>query len=341
VIGLETAWILKPEEIEMSGCNLLEVQGLSVSFPSRHGYVRAVTNVSFDLNGGEILGIVGESGCGKSTLCSALVDMLPQDAIVEGFIRYKGEDLLRGPKSRVRKLRGREITTVLQNPMTALDPLFTVGAQFDEFLRCNSEMGKKQRLEKMRQMVESVGISEPDQRLASYPHQLSGGMKQRFLIAMATALKPGILLADEPTTALDVTIQEQILHLLSQVRRRQQTAIVLITHDLGIVKRFTDRLMIMYAGSVVESGPTEDVFSNPLHPYTQALLASIPTLNNSVERLTGIEGQIPDLARLPPGCAFAQRCSRASEACLHLDLSPVAVHPQHQVSCYLYRGEVK
>lgn len=319
---------------------LLDVRHLSVSFPSRRGTVQALRDVSFQLGAGEILGVVGESGCGKSTLCSSIVDILPRQAVIQGTLNYKGIDLRRIPSKEVRQLRGREIATVLQNPMTALDPLFTVGNQFDEILNCNLKIAPSQRRLMMLNLLDSVGIPEPDQRLKCYPHQLSGGMKQRFLVAMATALKPGILLADEPTTALDVTIQEQILHLLIDIRRRQDTAIILVTHDLGIVRRITDRLLIMYAGSVVETGPTDEVFARPLHPYTRALMDAIPTLDRLPHRLPSINGQIPDLSKLPSGCSFAPRCARATDACRIGNFNSMTRVGRSLVRCHLFKEQV-
>ena len=315
---------------------VLDVRDLRVAFRSRRGPVRAVDGVNFTLNQGEILGIVGESGCGKSTLCSSLVRMLPGNAEVTGAIRFRGRNLVELSDREVRAIRGREITMILQNPMTAMDPLFTVGSQFDEILRHNADMPAKTRRERALEMMGLVRIPSPPERLASYPHQMSGGMKQRILTAMATALKPGLLLADEPTTALDVTIQEQILRLLAEIRDTLGTAIILVTHDLGIVRRLTDRVVIMYAGRAVESGETEAIFTEPRHPYTRALLASIPRIGHPGDRLTAIDGTIPDLTSLPPGCAFAPRCASAMPRCMTDDPVEVEMGDGRTARCWLH-----
>lgn len=315
---------------------VLEVRDLRVSFRSRRGAVKAVDGVSFSLLPGEILGIVGESGCGKSTLCSSLVRLLPDNADVSGTVRFRGENLVEKSEQEMHAIRGRDITMILQNPMTAMDPLFTVGSQFDEILRHNADMPYKTRRQRALEMMGLVHIPSPAERLLSYPHQMSGGMKQRILTAMATALKPGLLLADEPTTALDVTIQEQILRLLAEIRDMLGTAIVLVTHDLAIVRRLTDRVVIMYAGRAVETGETETIFAEPKHPYTQALLASIPRIGQTGNRLTAIEGTIPDLTSLPPGCAFAPRCCAAMSRCSSDDPVEISVGGRRTVRCWLH-----
>lgn len=317
---------------------VLEVRDLHVRFRTRRGPVQAVDGVNFSLAAGEILGVVGESGCGKSTLCTSLVRLLPGNAEVTGSIRYRGEELLTKPDAEMRELRGREITMVLQNPMTAMDPLFTVGNQLDEVLRHNSSMRGEERRSRAMEMLRLVHIPSPVERLRSYPHQMSGGMKQRVLTAMATALKPGLLLADEPTTALDVTIQEQILRLLAEIRSTLGTAIILVTHDLGVVRRLTDRVMIMYAGRAVETGETEAIFTDPKHPYTRALLASIPRIGHTGRRLTAIDGQIPDLADLPPGCAFAPRCPSAMPGCTAAFPPTFDTGPGRTARCWLHEG---
>ena len=320
---------------------VLEVTDLSVSFRTRRGPVPAVDGVSFRLAPGEILGVVGESGCGKSALCSALVRLLPGNAEVAGSIRFRGEELLAKTPAEMRAIRGRDITMVLQNPMTAMDPLFTVGSQFDEVLRHSSPLAPAERRSRALEMLRLVHIPSPPERLASYPHQMSGGMKQRVLTAMATALSPGLLLADEPTTALDVTIQEQILRLLAEIRDRLGTAIILVTHDLGIVRRLTDRVVIMYAGRAVETGETESIFTDPQHPYTRALLASIPRigqagLRHAGQRLAAINGQIPDLGNLPRGCAFTPRCPQASARCGEAYPPSFSTGPGRTARCWLH-----
>lgn len=314
---------------------LLDVQNLSISFRTQRGEVQAVSNVSFKMQQSEILGIVGESGCGKSTLCSALVNNLPTNVHVTGTICFKGVNILDLTVEQLKQLRGREITTVLQNPMTAMDPLFTVGNQIDEIIAENSTLTKTERSKLAIDMLARVSIPSPIERLASYPHQLSGGMKQRALIASATALKPSLLLADEPTTALDVTVQEQILGLLGDIRNRQGTSIILITHDLGIVHRVTDRVIIMYAGRIVESGDTQAIFSRPEHPYTQALIESIPRIGQKKHRLVSIDGTLPDMANPPKGCAFASRCTKAIERCRTDEPPLFRVDSERTVRCWL------
>lgn len=317
---------------------VLEVNEFRAHLPSRRGLVKAVDGVSFTVEEGEIVGVVGESGCGKSTLCTSIVRLLPDSAQVSGRIAFRGENLLDKTPEEMRAIRGRDITMVLQNPMTALDPVFTVGNQLDEVLRYNADMEPAERRRRAVSMLRQVHIPSPEDRLRSFPHQLSGGMKQRVLTAMATALKPGLLLADEPTTALDVTIQEQILGLFAEIRDRLGTAIVLVTHDLGVVRRLCDRVLIMYAGRIVERGPTEEIFTDPKHPYTRALLASIPRIGQTDSRLTAIKGQIPDLTSLPPGCSFADRCPDVHEPCRERYPSAFPVGAGREACCWLYRG---
>ncbi|MCB1745363.1 MAG: ABC transporter ATP-binding protein [Gammaproteobacteria bacterium] len=314
---------------------LLELRDLSVEFKTRRGSVAAVDRVSFSLRSGEILGIVGESGCGKSTLCTAITGLLPRNARVGGELLFKGEDLLRKSPREMRDLRGKDITMVLQNPMTALDPVFTVGDQLMEILHHNAQMSVGQRRSRALEMLKRVHIPEAARRLLNYPHEMSGGMKQRVLMAMATSLYPGLLLADEPTTALDVTIQEQILRLLSEIRSTLGAGIILVTHDLGVVRRLCDRVVIMYAGKAVENGDTEAIFARPQHPYTRALLASIPRIGEERERLTAIKGQIPDLAHLPAGCAFAPRCPEFLEHCAQ-NAPPVVRNGSGWTRCWLH-----
>ena len=319
---------------------LLSVRGLRVSFATRRGPVAAVDGVSFDLARGEVLGIVGESGCGKSTLCSALARMLPAGAMLGGSIVFRGEELLAKSEREMRAIRGRHVTTVLQNPMTAMDPLFTVGSQLDELLARHTGLPRAARRVRAVELLRSVRIPSPEERLSSYPHQMSGGMKQRTLIAAATAPGPELLLADEPTTALDVTVQEQVLALLARIRRTQHTSIILVTHDLGIVRRVTDRVLVMYAGQVVETGPTEAVFSDPQHPYAQALVASIPRIGRTGTRLASIEGTVPDLAHLPPGCRFEPRCPQSHAAC-GAEPPALAVRAGGTARCWLHQEQAR
>ncbi|MFN4089564.1 MAG: ABC transporter ATP-binding protein [Alphaproteobacteria bacterium] len=322
----------------MAETPVLQVEDLKTHLPSNRGPVRAVDGVSFTVDPGEIVGIVGESGCGKSTLCSSLVRLLPTGTMVSGSIRFRGEDLLAKSPAEMRALRGRDITMIQQNPMTALDPVFTVGSQIREVLKFNARLDARARQANAVEMLRQVHIPSPEERLSNYPHQMSGGMKQRVLAALATALKPGLLLADEPTTALDVTIQEQILGLLAEIRDRQGTAIILVTHDLGVVRRLCDKVLIMYAGRVVETGPTRRIFGTPEHPYTRALLASIPHMGDTRRRLQAIEGTIPDLRDLPPGCSFAPRCPHVHARCTEAYPPEFPVGGGH-ARCWLHAPE--
>jgi len=315
---------------------ILEVQNLCTHLPTKRGLVRAVDGVSFSVRPGEIVGVVGESGCGKSTLCFSLVRLLPDTAQHSGRILFRGEDLLAKSREEMRAIRGKDITMVLQNPMTALDPVYTVGNQLREILRFNADMTPGERALRAIEMLRQVHIPSPEERLENYPHQMSGGMKQRVLTAMATGLKPGLLLADEPTTALDVTIQEQILGLFAEIRDRLGTAIILVTHDLGVVRRLCDRVLIMYAGRIIETGETEAIFQEPQHPYTRALLASIPKMGEERTRLQAIAGQIPDLTGLPPGCSFEPRCPRAMEICRTTYPPAFARGPGREARCWLH-----
>jgi oligopeptide transport system ATP-binding protein len=297
---------------------VLEVQDLRVRFETHQGVVRAVDGVSFKLDEGETLGIVGESGSGKSVTSLALMGLVPQPPGVVSATRLVlgRRDLLTTTPAELRGLRGKEIAMIFQDPMTSLNPLLTVERQLTEVLERHEGLSRRQARKRAATALGEVGIPAPESRLDSYPHQLSGGMRQRVMIAMALLCNPRVLIADEPTTALDVTIQAQILELMKDLQRRHGMAIALITHDLGVVAGMSDRLQVMYGGRVVETGATDEVFARPLHPYTLALLASVPRLTGDPgERLAAIEGSPPDLAALPAGCAFAPRCPFAIEPC--------------------------
>jgi len=287
---------------------ILEARGLRTLIPSRRGLVRAVDGVDLQVRRGEIVGIVGESGCGKSTLCFSIARLLPPAARSEGRLSFLGHDLLAASPAALRAVRGREMTMILQNPMTALDPVFRIGDQMDEVLRFNASLSREARGRHTLEMLRRVRIPAPEDRVAAYPHQLSGGMRQRVVTAMAASCDPALILADEPTTALDVTVQDQILRLFREIRDRSGTAILIVTHDLGIIRQLCDRVLIMYAGQIVEEGATEAIFGNPRHPYTAALLAAIPRMGQGQRRLTTIEGQPPDLTQPPVICRFAARC---------------------------------
>jgi oligopeptide transport system ATP-binding protein len=298
---------------------LLDVQDLCVRFDTHNGTVRAVDGVSFTLEEGETLGLVGESGSGKSVTNLALMGLVPQPpgVIEAGRVLYGERDLLRLAPRELQALRGNEISMIFQDPMTSLNPLLTIGEQLCEVLEIHRRMRRREARQKSARALGDVGIPEPEERLNQYPHELSGGMRQRVMIAMALLCDPRVLIADEPTTALDVTIQAQILELMKALQESHGTAIVLITHDLGVVAGMSDRVHVMYAGRIVEAAPAHELFRAPEHPYTAGLLASVPRLDSPAhEALTSIPGQPPDLAELPPGCAFAPRCEHSSEACL-------------------------
>jgi peptide/nickel transport system ATP-binding protein len=314
---------------------LLEVSDLSVRFDGDDGAVHAVDQVSFTLEPREVLAIVGESGCGKSVTAMSLLQLLPPAATVTGEARFDGRDLLSMDARAIRSVRGREISFVFQEPMTSLNPAYTVGRQIGEVLR--RHMGLKGAAERDRtlELLELVGIPAPQRRISEYPHQLSGGMRQRVMIAIALACDPKVLIADEPTTALDVTIQAGILDLMRDLRQRLDTAIVLITHDLGVVADIADRVVVMYAGRKVEEAPVDELFAHPLHPYTVGLMAAIPVPGvGDRRRLQEIPGMVPSLAELPSACAFADRCPRADDRSRSAVPRLEALRPRHLVACF-------
>ena len=297
---------------------LLELRGLSTYYESARGtrVTRAVDDVSLILERGKTLGIVGESGSGKSTLALSIMRLLPPAArIVGGEIRFEGEDLLKKSPREMRHIRGKRIAMILQDPMASLNPLFTIGDQISESLRVHEGASRSTAWKRAKALLESVRISAPATRMNEFPHQMSGGMRQRIVGAIAVACEPRLLIADEPTTSLDLTIQAQYLSLLRDLQRDHDLAMIFITHNLGIVAKMCDQLAVMYAGRVVEGGPVKQLFRSPVHPYTQALLNSIPRMSDQRERLTAIEGQPPDLSVLPPGCAFAPRCPSLVDRC--------------------------
>jgi len=296
---------------------LLSFENLSVSFAGEQGRVRAVQQVSFSLQPGQTLGIVGESGCGKSVTALSLMGLLPAQAsrIDGGAIRFEGEDLLQLKPKRMADLRGNALAMIFQEPMSALNPVLTLGEQLCEPLIRHRGVTPKRAWQQATQLISDVGLGRAESLMRCYPHQLSGGMLQRIMIAMAISCQPKLLIADEPTTALDVTVQAQILQLLRERARAQQMALMLITHDLGVIAQMAEQVVVMYAGRVVEQGPTADVLRQPLHPYTRGLIASRPVPGERRRRLWSIPGQVPDLAALPAGCAFADRCDRVSAHC--------------------------
>jgi oligopeptide/dipeptide ABC transporter ATP-binding protein len=318
------------------GHPLLEVKDLQTYFFTRWGVVKAVDRVSFALSEGESLGIVGESGCGKSVTALSILRLVPQPAgrIVGGEILLDGEDLLGKSAREMRRVRGSRISMILQDPMSSLNPVFTVGEQIAEALRIHQGLRGPGLWEQAREMLGLVKIPSPELRLRAYPHQMSGGMRQRVVGAIALSCRPGILIADEPTTSLDVTIQAQYLRLLKGLQREMGLALIFITHDFGIVARMCDRVAVMYAGRIVESAGVRELFNRPRHPYTVALLNSVPRLERKVERLVSIEGQPPPLYDLPPGCPFAPRCAHAREVCRREYPAEAAVADGHRASCW-------
>jgi oligopeptide/dipeptide ABC transporter ATP-binding protein len=296
---------------------LLEVEDLRVDFFTRRGVVQAVRGVSFSLERGETLGVVGESGSGKSVMAQTLLGLVELPGkITGGDVRWKGESLVRKADSTLSRVRGKEIAMIFQDPMTSLNPLFTVGTQIAEVVRRHLGVGKRAAFERAVELLDLVGIANPQARVKQYPHEMSGGMRQRVLIAMALACDPELLVADEPTTALDVTIQAQILELVADIQERLGLAVLLITHDLGVVAGLCDRVAVMYSGKLVEIGGADELFETPAHPYTAGLLNSTPRLDLVMPRLVSIEGSPPDLVNPPSGCPFAARCPLAITQCL-------------------------
>jgi len=320
---------------------LLEVKDLSTHFVSAAGtrVVRAVNEVSFTLHAGETLGIVGESGSGKSTLALTILRILPPAArIVQGQINFEGENLLDKSNSEMQQIRGKRIAMILQDPMASLNPLFTIGDQVAEPMRVHEHMGRGGAWTRAKELLGAVRISAPETRVGEYPHQMSGGMRQRIVGAIAISCEPALLIADEPTTSLDLTIQAQYLNLLSDLQKRYHLALIFITHNLGIVAKMCDKVAVMYAGRMVESGPVRQIFNRPAHPYTEALLRSIPRLTDKRERLTAIEGQPPDMTSPPAGCAFHPRCPKAIERCREQDPPAFEVAEDQRARCWLADG---
>ncbi len=316
---------------------LLKVADLSVRFDTDDGTVHAVDRLSFTLGQGEVLGIVGESGCGKSVTCMSLVRLLPETAVIGGQAVFEGRDLLAMAPRELRRVRGRAISFVFQEPMTSLNPVFTVGRQISEVLQRHLDLSRTAARARALELLRLVRIPAPERRLDEYPHQLSGGMRQRVMIAMALACDPKVLVADEPTTALDVTIQAGILDLMRDIRERLGTAIILITHNLGVVADLADRVLVMYAGRKAEEAAVDDLFAHPQHPYTIGLLGAIPRPYESDEtrrRLQEIPGRVPSLRELPTACAFADRCPRADELTRTQIPELRQVRPDHWVACF-------
>jgi peptide/nickel transport system ATP-binding protein len=316
---------------------ILEVKDLKTYFFTRRGVLRAVDGVSLSVDKGETLGLVGESGSGKSITCLSILRLVPAPAarIVSGQIIMDGEDLLLKSEKQMRQIRGKKISMILQDPMTSLNPVFTVGYQVGIPIRLHQKLGKDALKEKVKEMLRKVRIPAPEVRMNEYPHQMSGGMRQRIAGAMALSCQPQLLIADEPTTALDVTIQAQFLRLLKEIQQASNISMIVVTHDFGIVAKVCDRVAVMYAGKIVECAATRKLFTVPSHPYTIALLESLPKMDENRKRLFAIDGQAPDLANLSPGCSFEPRCSKAMDICKTEPPTEMVVGDGHMVSCWL------
>jgi peptide/nickel transport system ATP-binding protein len=324
---------------------LLEVENLQTHFRTSDGVNRAVDGVSFEVERGETMAIVGESGCGKSVTANSILRLVPQPpGKIAGKIRFEGTDLLKLSERAMRDIRGNHISMVFQEPMTSLNPVLTVGRQIAETLRLHQHLDRKAVAERAVEMLSLVGIAEPHRRAGEYPHQLSGGMRQRVMIAIALACNPKLLIADEPTTALDVTIQAQILDLMADLKKRVGAAIILITHDLGVVAEIAERVMVMYAGRKVEEAKVTDLFREPLHPYTQGLLAAVPKLGASLAgtetRLAEIPGVVPSLKQRIAGCVFASRCAFAQDICRHVAPALEEKMANHVAACHFAPREM-
>ena len=325
----------------MAQAPILDVQDLQTYFFTRSGVVKAVDGVSFSLMPGETLGIVGESGCGKSMTALSIMGLVPQPAgrIVGGRVLFKGEDLVQKSNSEMQHIRGREICMILQDPMTSLNPVFTVGNQLEETLRIDAEQARSGLRGRAIELLEKVKIASPDTRIASFPHQMSGGMRQRVVGAIAIAGSPALLIADEATTSLDATIQYQYLALLKELQQDTGMAIIFITHDFGIVAKMCDRVAVMYAGRVAEMADVRGLFNHPAHPYTEALMKSVPNVEEDVDFLYSIEGQPPALDDLPLGCSFANRCPYVMDRCIEEFPTEIPVAEGHMATCWKLLGD--
>ena len=323
--------------MENKNNQLLKINDLHIHYMSEGRKVQAVNGVSFEINAGETIGLVGETGAGKTTMALAIMKLIqkPAGRYAGGKIVFNGEDLITASENRMHAIRGNQISMIFQDPMTSLNPVYTVGDQIAEVVALHQKVSAQQAMVRAGEVLELVGI--PKERADEYPHQFSGGMKQRVCIAMALAANPQLLIADEPTTALDVTIQAQVLDLMGKLKRELNTAMILITHDLGIVSEVCDKVAIMYAGRIIEFGTLEDIYRNPTHPYTLGLFGSIPKLDQKIRRLTPIKGLMPDPTNLPEGCAFAPRCNHACEACMNKRPETEMMNDTHAVACLRWR----
>ena len=316
--------------------HLLSVKDLHTSFTTDHGEVQAVNGVSFNLDAGKVLGIVGESGSGKSVTAYSIMQILADNGrITSGEILYKGEDISRWGESKMQDFRGKCCSIIFQDPMTSLNPVFTIGSQIAEAVLLHTKSSKHEAMEKALEMLKLVGINEPEKRLKQYPYELSGGMRQRVMIAMALACEPDILIADEPTTALDVTIQAQILELMQSLQQKLGMAIIMVTHDLGVIAEMCDEIVVMYGGRFCERGTADEIFYTPRHEYTRGLLRSIPNITNMKERLVPISGTPINMLNMPKGCAFCARCDKAMKICLEQVPEERIINEYHRASCWI------
>lgn len=322
--------------------NILEVKNLETSFFTHVGEVKAVRNVSFSVKKGEILGIVGESGSGKSVSLMSMMRLIEHPGKVKkGEVLFEGEDLLKKKEKEMLEIRGKEIAMVFQDPMSSLNPVYRIGNQIVESIRYHEKISKTEARKRAVELLKMVGIPSAEERLNSYPHEFSGGMRQRVMIAMALACHPKLLIADEPTTALDVTIQLQILRLMEEIQKKEGTTIMLVTHDLGVVAELCQRVIVMYGGKIMEEGTVEDIFYNAKHPYTIGLLHSVPSVQNSKERLVPIPGSPPDLLNPPKGCPFCYRCSQARKICTEMEPAFYKISESQRCACWLQDPEVQ
>lgn len=319
--------------------HILEIKDLTVHYVTSEYTVKAINSCSLTLNRGESLGLVGETGAGKTTMALSIMQLIPDPPgkIIQGEILYNDQNLLNLPESEKRKIRGKEISMIFQDPMTSLNPVITIGEQITEVVRLHGKMSRAEAALRAQEMLKLVGIRP--ERFQDYPHQFSGGMKQRVVIAIALACNPSLLIADEPTTALDVTIQDQVLDLIENLKKELNTSLILITHDLGVVAEICDKAAIMYAGEIVEYGTLDHIYNHTKHPYTIGLFESIPKLDTNAKRLKPIQGLMPDPANLPEGCAFAPRCPDAMECCRKGEIPAVETEPGHWVKCMKCRGD--
>ncbi|MFD1861357.1 ABC transporter ATP-binding protein [Planococcus chinensis] len=315
---------------------LLEVHNMSLALKRAGRYSKILEDLSFTMEQGETLGIVGESGCGKSMTALSLMQLLPEKARLGGEVKLQGEAISGYSKRKLEKIRGNQMSMIFQDPLTSLNPLQTVGVQIEESLILHTKKSKGERRARVLQLLKAVGLPRAEELIDEYPHQLSGGMRQRIMIAIAMACEPQLLICDEPTTALDVTVQAQILELMNDIKRQTQMGIIMITHDMGVVAEVCDRVIVMYAGKIVEEAPVVELFENPKHPYTQGLLASIPKLGQRKEKLGSIPGTVPTPGSMPVGCRFADRCPHVMDICRNVTPEMIRIKEGHQTACWLY-----